>query len=685
MALVFASQSPIIIPDKKEDVADKEILRGSIESQFSLSPTPTEQFSLNLNRRLEHAVIGAHQEFFGPFGKRRCIYMDYTASGKSVSTIENFISEHILPNYANTHTTTTRTSLQTTLFRDESRNIIRKVVGATEEDEVIFCGSGATAAIHKLVHHCRGSKMKPRKLIVFVGSYEHHSNILPWREAAAKIIQVPLDIYGNLDIDFLHANLKRENERKSLKKKLIVGCFSAGSNITGALTDDILITSIMHEYGGFAFWDYAAAAPHIKIRMNPSCGMIGAKKDAIFFSGHKFLGGPQTPGVLVVKKHVLFNPVPHGVGGGTVLFSTRKNHQYLDAVHEREEGGTPDIIGSIRLGLVFRLRSAVGINLITKLEAQYCWKALQHWNTVPEIHILGSSHSPRLPIISFMIEHLESGNFLHHNYVVALLNDLFGIQCRGGCMCAGPYAQQLLGINDSLAAAYESVLQNSLKNKTIDKCNQNHEIGSLLKPGFVRLAFSYHSSEAEVDFVIKAVEMIAKEGWKLLPLYHMSPKTSSFTVRGKKAPNTMSLANFDACLYLSTLNLSPTPPPSTSSHLETDPIMDFIIILDEAASIFQDTENLFYTGQSVQDEYEEVLNRPEILAIKWFMTPMESFKFQTTSKSQAYTKRPKVFSPVKRFVSSINLMAHNASIPRMIVKEWWVVEDASETLSEQWS
>ncbi|CAL8072604.1 unnamed protein product [Orchesella dallaii] len=593
------------------------------------------------------------------------VYMDHTASGKSLSVIENFIGKYVLPNYANTHTTTSRTSLQTTLFRDQARDIIRQAVGATEKDEVIFCGSGATTAIHKLVHHCLGSKMKPRKLIAFVGPYEHHSNILPWKEAASKVIQIPVDSYGYLDVNFLHTKLKRESSKRSKKEKLLVGCFSAGSNISGALTDDVLITSVMHQYGAFAFWDYAAAAPHVKIRMNPECGDIGANKDAIFFSGHKFLGGPQTPGVLVVKKHMLFNPVPHGVGGGTVLFTTRKRHQYLESAHEREEGGTPDIIGSIRLGLVFRVRNAVGINLITELEAKHCRKALENWRTIPEIHILGSSHSPRLPIISFMIEHLESGYYLHHNFVVALLNDLFGIQCRGGCMCAGPYAQHLLGIKDNLASKYEAALQHS-HSKYL---NDYRTIGNLLKPGFVRLAFSYHSSEDEVDFVIKAVAMIAKKGWKMLPLYHMSSETSAFKFNGRKASNTLALSHFDA--YLSAMHHSTGTIPSFP--FQEDP-MDYNGILKEANVVCQKMAE-FNLGNSVQDEFDELLNEPEALAMKWFLTPLDSFILQMTSKSQPYIKSRKVFSPVNGFVNSFNLLAYNVSIPRMITKVWWNDED----------
>ncbi|ODM91312.1 putative cysteine desulfurase [Orchesella cincta] len=665
---------------------DSEMIRRESDSSSI-------DYPLALRSSLDYAVIGGHQEFAGPFGKRKYVYMDSTASGRSLSVVENFISNHVLPNYANTHTTTSRTSLQTTLFRDQARDIIRKVVGATDEDEVIFCGSGATAAVHKLVHHCLGPRTKPRKLIVFVGSYEHHSNILPWREAASKVIQVPLDIYGNLDLDFLHAKLKVESEKRSKKEKLIVGCFSAGSNISGALTDDILITSIMHQYGGFAFWDYAAAAPHVQIRMNPGCGGFGAKKDAIFFSGHKFLGGPQTPGVLVVKKHVLLNPVPHGAGGGTVLFTTRKNHQYLESIHEREEGGTPDIIGSIRLGLVVRVRNSVGINLITEVEAGYCWKALQHWNTVPEIHILGSSQSPRLPIVSFMIEHVDSvsnpckliklvcreivvwnlsiscpnltfgnliifqGYFLHHNYVVALLNDLFGIQCRGGCMCAGPYAQHLLGLDDSLASAYESALKKSLN----DKWDHITKIGTLLKPGFVRVAFSYHSSPEEIDFVIKAVAMIAKIGWKLLPMYHMAPDTSVFTFNGRKV-----------CMLLNVLQLGKSHSPDMGSSFPsgTGPI-DYPMVLKEAHSIFQKVPKLFHVNQPVQDEFDELLNVPEAKTLKWLLTPLDSLILQTTTKSGAYIKSSKAFSPRKPYyANSLNLLAHKGSIPRMIMKAW---------------
>jgi selenocysteine lyase/cysteine desulfurase len=255
--------------------------------------------------------------------------------------------ENVMPVYGNTHTTTSFCASQISAyryllylllgsmhafkllnysFREESRQVVKKYCGGGPEDEVIFCGSGATAAVHKLVHSI--SKPGDQPPIVILGPYEHHSNVLPWREITKDVFTVAIDSRGYVDMKDLKHILESVHKRAKSEGRRIIGSFSAGSNVTGSLTDDVAVTNLLHKYGGFSFWDFAAAAPHVQIRMNPG-DEKNASKDAIFFSGHKFLGGPQTPGVLVVKKHVLRNPVPHGHGGGTVQFVTRDNHQYV--------------------------------------------------------------------------------------------------------------------------------------------------------------------------------------------------------------------------------------------------------------------------------------------------------------------------------------------------------------------
>jgi len=346
------------------------------------------------------------------------------------------------------------TSLQTTLFRHESREILRNAVGASEEDALIFVGSGCTGAVHKLIN---GLGLIDPPPIVFVGASEHHSNLLPWREIAAEVIRIPEDSDGLLQLSQLETALKSSSN----KNRQLIGCFSAASNITGTLNPDLSVTALLHQYGALAFWDYAAAAPYVNISMNPTTTKYPsgvAHKDALYFSVHKFIGGVQTPGILVVKKTLLRNRIPNGAGGGTVFFVDRNGHRYLRDPEMREEGGTPAIVESIRAGLVLKLKESVTSNWIMEREDSLIEMALNTWRDVPELLLLGSSTAPRLAIFSFLIRNPKSGLYLHHNFVCALLNDLYGIQTRGGCACAGPYALDLLGIDEPLVCLYFKII-----------------------------------------------------------------------------------------------------------------------------------------------------------------------------------------------------------------------------------
>lgn len=481
-----------------------------------------------LVRYVDDNVIGKNTTFAGPYGRRKVVYCDYTASGRALQFIEDYIMKEVLPVYGNTHTTTSVTSMQSTLFRHEARDILRNAVHASEDDVVIFSGHGCTGAVHKLIHSL--DLIEPP--IVFVGPCEHHSNLLPWREIGSKIIRIGETKEGFIDLVDLENQLQLQRTLEGADRQLI-GCFSAASNITGILADDIATTLLLHQYGALAFWDYATAAPYVLLDMNPVLPGVNEKavcKDAIFFSGHKFIGGVQTPGILIAKKSLFVNPTPEVCGGGTVFFVTSTGHRYLRDTEMREEGGTPAVVESIRAGLAMQLKQTVGVANIMTREEKITKMVLSHLRKIPEIILLGNSSQSvkRLAVFSFLVRH-PRGTFLHHNFVCAVLNDVFGIQSRGGCACAGPYAQDLLGIDEDYVNNLEAVL---LEDSRLDRHHlrrhEEHSVYEMLRPGFTRISLPYFMAESEVAFVLEAVKMVATEGWKLLPQYILNPETGEW-------------------------------------------------------------------------------------------------------------------------------------------------------------
>ncbi len=457
---------------------------------------------------LWRSVIGDGARIPGLFGDVPLIYADYVASGRALQQVESFIASHVLPYYANSHTESSYCGAFTTRLREAARAEIARLMGADENDAVIFTGSGATAGLNRLVNLL--GVARARNPVVLIGPYEHHSNILPWRESRARVVEIPEASQGGPDRDALAAALAEH-----AGSDLLIGSFSAASNVSGIITDTDAVTRLLKAHGALAIWDYAGAGPYLPMRM----GQGDARKDAIVTSPHKFPGGPGASGLLVVNRAAVRSRRPTWPGGGSVSFVSPWRHDYLDRVEDREEAGTPNVLGDIRAALALIVKDAVGVERIAEREATYNRMALEGWRGHPRLQLLGTDRPNRLPIFSFIVRDGQ-GRPVNEQLFTRMLSDIHGIQARGGCACAGPYGHRLLGIDRTTS---ERLRREILSGETRNK------------PGFVRLNFSWMMSRDAVGHIIASVRDLAERVEEFAPLYSFNRETGQYRPRTRAA------------------------------------------------------------------------------------------------------------------------------------------------------
>ncbi|GAB2232156.1 hypothetical protein Drorol1_Dr00011183 [Drosera rotundifolia] len=475
---------------------------------------------------LRSNIIGANAEFSSPFGQRRITYADTTASGRSLRYIEDYIVSHVLPFYGNTHTSDSYVGYRSTRMMNEASQYIKKCLGGTTNDALLFCGSGTTAAIKRLqevmgiaipsILRDRAARLlrEEERWVVFVGPYEHHSNLLSWRQSLAEVVEIGVDECGLVDMEALQGELERYKDTN----RPMLGSFSACSNVTGICSDTRATARLLHEYGAFACFDFASSGPYVEIDMRSG---EDDGYDAIFLSPHKFIGGPGSPGILLMNKllYQLHSSAPSTCGGGTVSYVNGFNEEdtlYFEDIEERENAGTPPIIQTIRASLSFWVKQYIGYKTIEEQEHANIQKALKRFGRNKNIRILGNMSTKRQAILSFLVYPTKRDKPLHGPFVAKLLNDLFGIQARGGCACAGPYGHILLGVDRDYSLAFRSSIQKGY-------------VG--VKPGWTRISFPYYMSNEEVEFILTAVEFVAKYGVRFLVLYNYNWKTGAWSFK----------------------------------------------------------------------------------------------------------------------------------------------------------
>ena len=492
---------------------------------------------------LRAQTLGADAVVQTPFGERPLVYADFTASGRQLAFVEDYLRS-LAPLYANSHTEDSLTGRTATHLLHQAEHVIKEAVHAGPSGRVVCCGNGSTGAIHKL-QEILGVAIPPATLrdlglrltdalgdeaagrlmydlrekgpVVFVGPYEHHSNEVTWREGLCTVVEVCLNEQGQICLD----DLERHLTDPQWEGRALFGSFSAGSNVTGVLAPVHDIARVLHRHGALAFFDYAASGPYVEIDMAPD-GDLDGRLDAIFLSPHKFLGGPGSSGLLVFDAAIYPDGLAPTVGGGgTVVYVSSTHHDYTDDIEARETAGTPGLYQTLRAAIAMQVKAAVGVDAIREREHAHLERVVDRWAADERIEILGpGAEVERLPIVSFNVRDPKEG-LLHPRFVTVLLCDLFGIQSRAGCSCAGPYGHHLLGITEHMSTRFRQCMADGIHG---------------LKPGWARIGFHYTHDDDEVDYLIQAVEFVATYGARFLPLYTFDVETGAWTLREDRAP-----------------------------------------------------------------------------------------------------------------------------------------------------
>ncbi len=482
-------------------------------------------------------TIGYQQTFISPFGTKEILYADWTASGRAYRPIEEFLQETIMPFLGNTHTEATITGTRMSKAYEQAKCIIKEHVHANGDDVLIFCGSGTTAAVNKLqrilgmrlpgqfrslagkegkpnadpgVDECFAGILSPGedlRPVVFVTHMEHHSNHISWLETIATVEIIPAAANGNVDLDAFGLLLEKFRHRKTK-----IAAITACSNVTGIQTPYFTIAKMIHGYDGLCFVDFACSAPYVNIDMHPPG--TGSELDAIYFSPHKFLGGPGTPGILIFNKKIYHNRVPDQPGGGTILYSNPwGGYEYIPGIEQREDGGTPPILQGIKAAMCIRLKEQMGTDNILGRETEMLALVFTRFAAIGNARVLEGENQKRLGVISFIV---EGG---HYNLVVKLLNDRFGIQARGGCSCAGTYGHHLLQVDKKMSGSIRrSILTGDLS----------------AKPGWVRISLHPTMTNAEIDFLMDAIELSVEHLQEWAADYSYDPETNGYFFKGAR-------------------------------------------------------------------------------------------------------------------------------------------------------